>query len=89
MRVHDAFPFLPPQKKKEKKEKKRNDECEKQEIGGINRECVWDKHRAIYIQNGDQTMYVIERVLAEGYDLTNARVSGGTGCPTGAGTGRE
>jgi len=30
---------------------------------------------------------VIERVLAEGYDLTNAQVSGGTGCPMGAGTG--
>jgi len=31
---------------------------------------------------------VIEWVLAEGYDLTNTRVSGGTGCLTGAGTGR-
>jgi len=34
------------------------------------------------------TASVIERVLAEGYDLTNVRVSGGTGCLTGAGTGR-
>jgi len=31
---------------------------------------------------------VMEQVLVEGYDLTNARVSGGTGCLTGAGTGR-
>jgi len=28
----------------------------------------------------------MERVLVEGYDLTNARVSGGTGCVSGTGT---
>jgi len=29
---------------------------------------------------------VMERVLVEGYDLTNTQVSGGTGCVSGTGT---